>query len=387
MRIAVPRMGNLPLIVEDLARRFDLEYVEMPPFTEETLRIGVSLAPEFACLPLKAVLGGFVQAIENGADTLVMGGGRGPCRFGYYSEIQRRILEREGMEFQMITFDPPTLWPGSIASFIHALRLIIPRSKASLPSLARELTCASKKVIAFDEVEKIALAIRGLEKEEGSVDNALSRSRQILGEAFKKDEIEEARKEAIRTFDRIELNEGEEFLRIGLVGEIFIVLEPYFNFDVERWLARRGVSIERAVSISDTISRGKNPVFGFTERQIEKAARPYLEHDVGGDGMLSVGATVIFAKRSFDAVIHFLPFTCMPEVIAKSVLKKISEELNIPVLSLTIDEQTGRAGIETRLEALIDLARARKLRGTSLSLIACKNGDDWKDCGTILCEL
>ena len=55
-----------------------------------------------------------------------------------------------------------------------------------------------------------------------------------------------------------------------------------------------------------------------------------------------------------------MPFTCMPETIAKSILPQVSRDLGIPVLSLVIDEMTGRAGVATRLEAFTDLARFRR---------------------------
>jgi predicted nucleotide-binding protein (sugar kinase/HSP70/actin superfamily) len=95
---------------------------------------------------------------------------------------------------------------------------------------------------------------------------------------------------------------------------------------------------------------------------VARMAKPYLSHEVGGDGLLTVGSSVIFARRGFDAVVHFLPFTCMPEVIAKGVLGRVSQELEMPVLSLSIDEQTGKAGVETRLEALLDLAWSNKAK-------------------------
>ena len=114
---------------------------------------------------------------------------------------------------------------------------------------------------------------------------------------------------------------------------------------------------ERATSISDRIyPRGQHPVFGYDEDAVAAAARPFLNQKIGGDGLLSVGATVIYARRGFDAVVHLLPFTCMPEVIAKGILGRVSSESGLPVLSLSIDEQTGRAGVETRLEAMMDLA-------------------------------
>lgn len=354
MKIAVPRMGNLPLIVEDLARRFDLDFVQTPPFNLETIEKGAALAPEFACLPLKAVLGSFMQVLDLGADTLVMGGGHGPCRFGFYGEVQKRILDRLGHEFRMIVLDPPSV---SLRVFFEGIRSVIPRQRVGFASLLRELSAAMAKVVVFDEMERWALALRGLAVEPGSVDAALDESRRLLAPAASRAETKEAREEIRQVFDGVAIDPGRPHLKVGLVGEIFVVLEPYFNFDIDTWLGRQGAVVERSCCISDTIyPGGRNPVFGYSERQVARAASPFLTHEVGGDGLLTVGATVIFARRGFDAVVHLLPFTCMPEVIAKGVLSRVSSEMNIPVLSLSIDEQTGRAGVQTRLEALLDLA-------------------------------
>lgn len=358
MRVAVPRMGNLPFIARDLARRFDFDFVETPPFTERTIEMGAAMAPEFACLPLKAVLGSFVEVLEEGADTLVMGGGHGPCRFGYYGEIQRRILERDGYEFDMVVIDPPST---SVASFHRGIRSLVPSSKVSLRALAFELRAVLKKVEAFDSLEKWAMALRGCEAEPGAVDAALEDARALVSAAFTTAEIRRARAQAQERFSCVRLDRGAGHLAVGLVGEIFVVLEPFFNFDIDKWLGKRGVVVERCVHITDTVTPGrKNPVYGYDEHAVARAAAPYLSHEVGGDGLLSVGASALYARRGFDAVVHFLPFTCMPEVIAKGVLAGLSRRTGLPVLSLTVDEQTGRAGVATRLEALLDLARSRR---------------------------
>ena len=62
-------------------------------------------------------------------------------------------------------------------------------------------------------------------------------------------------------------------------------------------------------------------------------------------------------------MIHLSPFTCMPEIIAKSILPQVSKDLNIPVLSITVDEHTGEAGVITRLEAFIDLLKRNHQKG------------------------
>ena len=80
---------------------FDL--VRTPPTTQRTLSLGVEYSPEFVCLPFKLQLGNMIEALESGADTLLMPGGPGPCRFGYYHKTHTLILHDLGYKFQMLT--------------------------------------------------------------------------------------------------------------------------------------------------------------------------------------------------------------------------------------------------------------------------------------------
>ena len=50
--------------------------------------LGTRYSPECACLPFKLNLGNMIQALNQGATDIMMTGGFGPCRFGYYSVIQ-----------------------------------------------------------------------------------------------------------------------------------------------------------------------------------------------------------------------------------------------------------------------------------------------------------
>lgn len=49
----------------------------------------------------------------------------------------------------------------------------------------------------------------------------------------------------------------------------------------------------------------------------------------------------------------------MPEIIAKSVLNGIKNQINIPILHVVVDEVDSDVGIKTRLEAFLDLIEAR----------------------------
>ncbi len=130
---------------------------------------------------------------------------------------------------------------------------------------------------------------------------------------------------------------------------------------MEEQLGDLGAYVERSVYLTDWLRpSGKNPVLGHTSRESEEAARPYLSHSVGGEGIHSIGHSVLFKRAGFDGVVHLLPFTCMPETIAKGILPLVSRDQGIPVISLVIDEQTGKAGVATRLEAFTDLAAFRR---------------------------
>jgi predicted nucleotide-binding protein (sugar kinase/HSP70/actin superfamily) len=50
----------------------------------------------------------------------------------------------------------------------------------------------------------------------------------------------------------------------------------------------------------------------------------------------------------------------MPEIMSQNIFPTMREDHEIPILTLIMDEQTGKAGYITRLEAFVDLMRRRK---------------------------
>ena len=60
-----------------------------PPMTNRTLDIGSRYSPDSVCTPFKSTLGSMIDALEAGADTLIMT--LGLCRLGYYGELQEKI--------------------------------------------------------------------------------------------------------------------------------------------------------------------------------------------------------------------------------------------------------------------------------------------------------
>ena len=365
MKISWPHMGSLEFVMGSVFEEMGVDYVLPPPNSQRTLELGARHGPEFACFPLKTTLGNFIEAIENGADTLIMVAGRGPCRFGYYAETQRRILADAGYEFEMV---PLEFDPAKIPATLHRLHRL--KQGKSWFSLYRALKFALTKAYLIDRLEQQALHQRCLDRERGATTAAMKRCYGMVWDVGSYADLNRVEEEAFALLRAVPRTERGE-IKIGIVGEFYLVLEPFFNLDVEEQLGNLGAYVERNIYLTDWLRpSGERPVLGYHDRESEHAAGPYLTHPVGGEGIHTVGNTVLFHRLGFDGVIQLMPFTCMPETIAKSILPLVSRDLGIPVLSLVIDEMTGKAGVATRLEAFTDLARfRRRARGEGQSLI------------------
>lgn len=359
MKVTYPHMGPLSLVVDSLLGGMGLEVVPPPPITRRTIELGVRYSPEFACFPLKINLGNFIEALEAGADTIVMGGGTGPCRFGYYAQVQREILHDLGFDFRMIVLEPPQ---GQLSQLTDRLKELC--GGCSWSKAARALQAAWRKVKALDRLHARALQLRPRELAKGAVTAAHSGAVRLVAKARTPGEVDRALARGFELLNAVPCDHGREVLKVGLVGEIYMLLEPYANLYVEKTLGEMGVEVERSIYLSQWIKEHLvlNSLHVKCKNRTRAAAAPYLNHFVGGHGWETIGDTVLYARRGFDGVIHILPFTCTPEIVAQSILPVVSSEHGIPVISFSLDEQSGEAGFITRLEAFLDLLKQRKNR-------------------------
>lgn len=96
MKVSFPNMGNSWPAFKTFFECMGAKLILPDPTNRNDVKIGVKHSPEFVCFPFKTTLGDFVNAIEKGADTLVMAIDCGPCRFGFYHAVQERILHDLG---------------------------------------------------------------------------------------------------------------------------------------------------------------------------------------------------------------------------------------------------------------------------------------------------
>lgn len=357
MIITFPHLGNTYICAKVLLDEFKLDYI-IPSFnSKRAIELGSRHCPECACLPLKINIGNYIESYEKGADTILMAGGYGPCRFGYYCEIEKEIMADIGKKMNMLTLEAPD------NDFLELIRRISSLSKGFKPfKTIQVLFKATRTSINVDKLEKLSFKKRCIELNKGETDKIYDefRARALNSVGYK--EISKLIKETVYKLNKVKTNDNKRPLKVGIVGEIYTTIDSSTNFNIESKLGNMGVLVDRAVTVSGWIVEHmlKNAVPFLKDKRYKHAAKPYLKAMIGGHAQETIGNTVLYNKLGYDGIIQIYPLTCMPEIVAQSILTVVSNDLDIPVLTLLIDEMTGEAGYLTRVEAFVDMLEIRR---------------------------
>ncbi len=352
LKVTFPHIGNSYIPFRTLLSELGLDPLVPPPISEKTIALGTKLAPEFACFPLKVNLGNYIEAIEAGAELIFMAGGVGPCRFGYYGEQQREILNEAGYKIDFLVFEAPKTHPFELWEKIKKYY-----PKHGLSDISRAVYLAWLKAEALDKFDQLANKIRPIEKWPGTVSRLQNSFYKKLDQVTLVKDIKTIARQSLDDLKTIAVNPGITPLKLVLLGEIYMVLEPRVNFEIERLLGELGVEVKRTIYFTEWVRDQLlfSIIYPDWNKRLKLMARPYLRNFIGGHGLETVALTVNAGINRYHGVVELAPFTCMPEIIAMQALPTVSKELSIPVLSIIIDEHSAEAGVRTRLEAFIDL--------------------------------
>ena len=357
MKVTFPHAGQAWVPLSTVFAKAGVECIVPPLCSKRTLSLGVKYSPEWVCLPFKLNLGNFIEALELGADTLVYVAGPGLCRLGYYAKVAEQILRDAGYQFEMVTFD----WQEKqIVGLAEFLKKLLPNK--SWPQMVGDLKFGLGQLALMDDLERMTLRLRPRAQNPAEISEIWRTAGDRVAKAWTGSELKKTKAEIVAEFNAVPQKPNADPLKIGLLGEFFVVTEPFANMDIEDLLGKMGVEVQRHAFFSDW---ARSWLFleaiGLSHGQkVKKAAAPYLSRDVSGDAQQTVGETILHQKEGFDGIVHLLPLTCMPEIIAQSIMPRVTRDFDIPVLSIVLDEQMGRAGFITRIEAFVDLMQRRR---------------------------
>jgi predicted nucleotide-binding protein (sugar kinase/HSP70/actin superfamily) len=354
-------MGSTCLAAKALFEGLKIPFVIPEKNNKLTLQTGSMMSPEDICFPFKVMMGNYIESIGRGADTIVLTGSCGPCRFGEYCEMQMKLLKKVGLNAEMIVIDSPR----SIGKAVLWSRIKRIASQSSLKRAGKlnALRKAIKILNLADEINSKARWLAGYEVNRGQCKRLLMECETRAYECSSPAATQEMLESYRGKLDEIEIDTTRDPIKIALIGEIYSMIEPFSNLYIEDRLMDFGVSTTRLITPSWWIKDLVLKPLKLNSLDVRSASKSYLPKNVGGHAKESVAHAIISHSQKADGVIQIFPLGCMPEVVTKSILPVISREKNFPILSMVMDEITGDAGYATRIEAFLDMLEAKRKKG------------------------
>jgi len=348
----------------------------IPLETQAAFEMGRARTRGSECLPTSSTIGGFLalmkeRQLDPKRQAMFMGTANGPCRFGQYVLLHRQVLDQEGYA------EVPILAPCSDNSY------------QGIGEGIRHL--GFKALLAADNLFKARCRTAPYEMEPGSSDALLEQWTVRLEEAVeRRQKLEPLLRRAVDEFAALPVRDEPRPL-VGIVGEIYVRSNPFTNdylvqaierYGGEAWLTpitewflytAQIQAWSASEGLNGLASRGlsvlKNTFMKRDEHHWSAVAGPFLadrrepsmaevlaegkKHlplNFEGEAVITIGRAVLYARQGADMVVNAAPFGCMPGTLTTAILRKLQDDLGIPVVGMFYD---GTPGLNRMLEPLL----------------------------------
>ena len=342
--VTFARWGNYSIAFASLLEQLGMEVIPPEKVSPNTIIEGAKITPDMFCFPMKATIGSYLPALKKGAQKVFMVQNvGGSCRQRYYGVIQDKILKEDGWDIEFIDLRTT---PKDIYTKLKEI------SGVSTLELIKIAIFFFKKLRLIENLEKMSQYYRPRELEKGKTDRTLQWALLELENLNQRKDFKNIKKQILKKFSEIQIDKDKKLPKVAVIGEIYTVCDSSVNFELEKKLGLEGIEIHRQMDLSYHLKKILCP---WKDWIIQKTINPYLKSTVGGHGRDAIYEMLDYVKRDFDGVVQILPMACMPEVTVRPILEKIHQQSKIPFLSLSLDEQVAEAGMDTRLEAFVDV--------------------------------
>ncbi len=348
--ISFPHLGDYYIPIRFLLKKLTShDIIASPPITKKTIELGAKFSPEFVCIPFKYNLGNFIETLENGA-TIIMQAGGG-CRYGYYAEVQEKILKDMGYEFEFLSLIDKDHF--TIKEVYRTFKRLNP--KISFFKFAYYALLTIFMIRLMDWQDELIRANIGFEVESGSFEELKKKMLNDFEKCKGYFSLYNTYKRYKKKFCNLKIEKPKNCMKVGIIGELYTSMEPYSSYFIEKELAKMKIEVKRFTNVSYLLYEKKRE----TKKMLKKIPE-YCTYKLGADGMDNVYRAKYLIEEGYDGIIHIKPFGCTPEVGAIPIIRKVCSDYQMPVLFFSFDSETSDTGIKTRLEAFYDMLQERK---------------------------
>ena len=347
--ISFPHLGQYYIVFNYfLSNACKCKVIVPPPSTRKTIEIGSKYSPDFVCVPFKYNLGNYIEALDKGANVLIQAGGG--CRYGYYAELEEKILRDLGYDFEFYN-----MIEDDHISLVKGYRFCKKINNKTNPLICLYYLINSLFMIIFiDKIEKYIRLNMGFEVNKGEF------------EKLEKEYLDSFKNNGIikniflyykykKKFKNIEVNKNGNCLKVMILGELYSLIDSASSYNTERKIIKKGVEVHRETDLTYLLITKR-----FKLHNMIRRGKKYIKYHLGADASGTVVKSMEASQEKFDGILHLKSFGCTPEISAMSILPKISLKYNIPIMYFSFDSEDNEVGLDTRLEAFYDMIKGKR---------------------------
>ncbi|MHA1651144.1 MAG: acyl-CoA dehydratase activase-related protein, partial [Candidatus Helarchaeota archaeon] len=143
-------------------------------------------------------------------------------------------------------------------------------------------------------------------------------------------------------------------VKIAVIGHGYNIHDPFINMNLFKKLRSMKVQVVTLENL---------PLEIFKKQTIITNT---LKNYWGNEEEILSAVNYLFQDKTLDGLIFICSFCCGPDSLIDELITRDAKKLNIPYISLVLDEHSGQAGVITRIEAFVDMI-IRKKRGQKIT--------------------
>lgn len=303
------------------------EVVLSSPTNKDIVKQGLELCVDDACLPIK-VFHGHVASLKDKVDIIFV----------------PRIISIEPREYICPKFlGLPDMIKNSVpgASQILDVELNLYKGKSNMLNhvlnLGKILNINQSRVLFA--YYKAANALRQFE------------AMMIKNSAFPQDVMDKKQYIMKGPCHKV----GANKLKVLLLGHYYNIYDDYISMDLIRKLRKQNIQLITSEMV--------------TRREIQEGIKKLSKDMFWTLGKKTIGTAFYYLEnKKVDGVIHVASFGCGPDSLVGELLERsIKKHYKVPFLYLNLDEHSGEAGFNTRLEAFLDVLEGRSYIENNIS--------------------
>ena len=389
-RVWVPYASPGSRVIASALRACGVNAELLPPSPDPALKRARTAITEDVCLPAFMTTDDILNRVSQPdfdpeREAFFMGSSDGPCRFGMYHVLQKRILEKMGLH----TVDMVTLGTGDEGHGLGTLFAMMAWDALVAHDLLQRMLHRTRPYV-LNPADADAIYLRYL----GAICDMLPEHRRRVQQGWNAVRsllstkhlapLQELLWQAQEEFHRLPKREERRPL-IGVVGEFYVRIHEGANQDVvrriealggEAWLAPAteffayanciGMYNERnrwldtlrrehlvnflsawinhrlAKREEHTLAQVVHQTLGdypdISADEVIRLGSEFVHPDFGGEAICSLGKAVDFARRGLAGIVAVRPFNCMPGNIVAAFTRELRRRYgNVPVLNLDYD--------------------------------------------------